>query len=48
LIKAIAEATFGDVSRTAGEGRGIEGIVEIEEGYFNPVEELMCEAAAYA
>jgi beta-lysine 5,6-aminomutase alpha subunit len=48
LIKAIAEATFGDVSRSAGEGRGIEGIVEIEEGYFNPVEELMCEAAAYA
>jgi beta-lysine 5,6-aminomutase alpha subunit len=44
LFKAIAEATFGDVSRGAGDGRGIEGIVEIEEGYFNPVEELMCEA----
>lgn len=44
LIKAISEATFGDVSRGAGDGRGVEGIVEIEEGYFNPVEELMCEA----
>jgi beta-lysine 5,6-aminomutase alpha subunit len=44
LFKAIAEGTFGDVSRGAGDGRGIEGIVDIDEGYFNPVEELMCEA----
>jgi beta-lysine 5,6-aminomutase alpha subunit len=44
LLRAIDEATFGDVSRGAGNGRGVEGIVEIDEGYFNPVEELMCEA----
>jgi beta-lysine 5,6-aminomutase alpha subunit len=44
LFKAITEGTFGDVSRGAGDGRGIEGIIELEEGYFNPVEELMCEA----
>jgi beta-lysine 5,6-aminomutase alpha subunit len=41
LFQAIEEATFGDVSRKVGEGRGIEGIVETEESYFNPVVELM-------
>ena len=41
LFQAIEDATFGDVSRKLDEGRGIEGIVEIEEGYFNPVVELM-------
>jgi beta-lysine 5,6-aminomutase alpha subunit len=41
LFKAIEDATFGDVSRKLDEGRGIEGIVETEEGYFNPVVELM-------
>jgi beta-lysine 5,6-aminomutase alpha subunit len=41
LFKAIEDATFGDVSRREDEGRGIEGIVEVEEGYFNPLTELM-------
>jgi beta-lysine 5,6-aminomutase alpha subunit len=41
LFQAIEDATFGDVSRKLDEGRGIEGIVEVEEGYFNPVVELM-------
>ena len=41
LFKAIEDATFGDVSRRLDEGRGIEGIVETDEGYFNPVVELM-------
>ncbi len=45
LFEAIAEATFGDVSRTVGEGRGIEGIVETGEGYLNPVTELMGQAS---
>jgi beta-lysine 5,6-aminomutase alpha subunit len=45
LFKAIGEATFGDVSRTVDEGRGIEGIVVTEDGYFNPVVELMREAS---
>jgi beta-lysine 5,6-aminomutase alpha subunit len=44
LLKAIEDATFGDVSRKLDDGRGIEGIVETEEGYFNPVVELMREA----
>ncbi len=41
LFKAIEDATFGDVSRHIDEGRGIEGIVSTEEGYFNPIVELM-------
>jgi beta-lysine 5,6-aminomutase alpha subunit len=45
LFEAIEQATFGDVSRGIGDGRGIEGIVATDEGYFNPVVELMREAA---
>jgi beta-lysine 5,6-aminomutase alpha subunit len=41
LFAAIDEATFGDVSRHVDEGRGIEGIVETDAGYFNPLVELM-------
>jgi beta-lysine 5,6-aminomutase alpha subunit len=41
LFAAIADATFGDVSRREDEGRGISGIVACEEDYFNPVIELM-------
>jgi beta-lysine 5,6-aminomutase alpha subunit len=41
LLQAIEEATFGDVSRKVDEGRGIEGIVTTEDGYFNPVVTLM-------
>ncbi len=45
LFRAIEGATFGDVSRKVDEGRGIEGIVITEEGYFNPLSELMREAS---
>jgi beta-lysine 5,6-aminomutase alpha subunit len=45
LFKAINEATFGDVSRGEDEGRGIEGIVEVDEGYFNPLTVLMRDPA---
>jgi beta-lysine 5,6-aminomutase alpha subunit len=41
LFKAIEDATFGDVSRGLTDGRGIQGIVETQEGYFNPVVDLM-------
>ena len=41
LFEAIEQATFGDVSRSVDEGRGIEGIVEAPRSYFNPVVELM-------
>ena len=45
LLKAIEASTFGDVSRTMQDGRGIDGIVSTEEGYLNPVVELMREAS---
>jgi len=45
LFQAIDEATFGDVSRRLDEGRGLEGIVDTEPGYFNPVVDLMREAS---
>jgi len=45
LFGAIEQATFGDVSRKVDEGRGLEGIVETDEAYFNPVVGLMREAS---
>jgi beta-lysine 5,6-aminomutase alpha subunit len=41
MFRAIEDGTFGDVRRRIDEGRGMEGIVEIEDGYFNPTVELM-------
>jgi beta-lysine 5,6-aminomutase alpha subunit len=46
LFEAIEQATFGDVSRKIDDGRGIEGIVETQDGYFNPVVSLMREPAS--
>jgi beta-lysine 5,6-aminomutase alpha subunit len=48
LIAAVDEGVFGDVSRRVSEGRGIEGIVETEEEYFNPATELMRGALSVA
>ena len=41
LFSAIERASFGDVSRRLDEGRGIEGIVKVSSGYFNPLLDLM-------
>jgi beta-lysine 5,6-aminomutase alpha subunit len=41
LIAAVSEGVFGDVSRRISEGRGIDGIVETEDAYINPVTDLM-------
>ena len=41
MFRAIEDGTFGDVRRRIDEGRGIDGIVTTEEGYFNPTVELM-------
>src|ERR1019366_9477445 len=49
LFRGMEEAPFGDVSRKVDGGRGIEGIVRTEPGYFNPVVGLMHEeSASYA
>ncbi|HEV3283225.1 MAG TPA: lysine 5,6-aminomutase subunit alpha [Solirubrobacteraceae bacterium] len=45
LLQAIEQATFGDVSRAIDDGRGIEGIITVEEAYFNPLVELMRDPA---
>ena len=47
LLEAIDKATFGDVSRSIDDGRGIEGIVRTAAGYINPVTDLM-QAPSYA
>jgi beta-lysine 5,6-aminomutase alpha subunit len=41
LFASLGQGVFGDVPRQMEEGRGTEGIVEVQEGYFNPAVELM-------
>jgi beta-lysine 5,6-aminomutase alpha subunit len=41
LMKAIGKARFGDVKRTEDGGKGLEGVVEREQGYFNPFLEIL-------
>ncbi len=41
LFAALGEGVFGDVARQVDEGRGTEGIVSVDDGYFNPAVELM-------
>jgi beta-lysine 5,6-aminomutase alpha subunit len=41
LFAAIGEGVFGDVRRHIDEGRGVEGIVETEPCYLDPLTELM-------
>ncbi|HTZ88211.1 MAG TPA: lysine 5,6-aminomutase subunit alpha [Solirubrobacteraceae bacterium] len=41
LFAALGEGVFGDVPRAIDEGRGTEGIVEVQESYFNPAVEAM-------
>jgi beta-lysine 5,6-aminomutase alpha subunit len=45
LFAAIERASFGDVSRRLDEGRGIEGIVDTEASYFNPLLDQMAQAS---
>lgn len=44
LLAAIGAGRFGDVQRTPSEGRGSEGIVATEDGYLNPLVEVMANA----
>jgi beta-lysine 5,6-aminomutase alpha subunit len=41
LFAALGDGVFGDVPRRVDYGRGIEGIIETDPGYYNPVSELM-------
>ncbi|HUX36487.1 MAG TPA: lysine 5,6-aminomutase subunit alpha [Rectinemataceae bacterium] len=41
LIDSIAEGLFADVKRPRDGGKGLDGLVEKGEGYWNPVEELL-------
>jgi beta-lysine 5,6-aminomutase alpha subunit len=41
MFGAIEDGTFGDVRRSIDEGRGIDGIVPVDERYFNPTLEVM-------
>lgn len=48
LFVSLGEGVFGDVPRQIDEGRGTEGIVAVQEGYFNPATELMRGASSLA
>ena len=41
LLTAIAEGTFGVTKRPPDGGRGLDGVVERAEEYFNPASELL-------
>jgi len=41
LLTAIAEGTFGVTRRPPDGGRGLDGVVERAEEYFNPASELL-------
>jgi beta-lysine 5,6-aminomutase alpha subunit len=48
LFAALARGVFGDVRRGLDQGRGLEGVVDVREEYFNPVGELMRGASSVA
>ena len=48
LFAALGRGVFGDTPRQIDDGRGIEGIVDVAGGYFNPVSELMGRASSVA
>ncbi len=41
LLSAIADGTFGVTKRPADGGRGLDGVVERAEGYYNPAAEML-------
>src|SRR5215472_2072774 len=41
LLNAIADGTFGVTRRPADGGRGLDGVVERADGYFNPASEFL-------
>ena len=43
LLRAIADGTFGVTRRPPDGGRGLDGVIERADGYFNPVADLLGE-----
>ena len=41
LLNAIADGTFGIMKRPADRGRGLDGVVPHEKGYYNPATDLL-------
>jgi beta-lysine 5,6-aminomutase alpha subunit len=41
LLNAIADGTFGITKRPADGGRGLDGVVEQADGYFNPARDIL-------
>jgi beta-lysine 5,6-aminomutase alpha subunit len=41
FFAAIERGTFGDARRRIDEGRGADGVIALEDGYFNPCVEIM-------
>jgi beta-lysine 5,6-aminomutase alpha subunit len=41
LLEAIADGTFGIMKRPANRGKGLDGVAEHEDGYYNPVTEAL-------
>jgi beta-lysine 5,6-aminomutase alpha subunit len=41
LLTAIAEGTFGVTKRSPDGGRGLDGVVQRAEGYFNPAASML-------
>jgi len=45
LLTAIADGTFGITRRPADGGRGLDGVIEQADGYFNPASDLLAAPA---
>jgi beta-lysine 5,6-aminomutase alpha subunit len=41
LLTAIAEGTFGITKRPADGGRGLDGVIERADDYFNPASQIL-------
>jgi beta-lysine 5,6-aminomutase alpha subunit len=48
LIQAIADGTFGITKRPADGGKGLDGVVELADGAYNPALELLEKEASHA
>jgi beta-lysine 5,6-aminomutase alpha subunit len=48
LFAALARGVFGDVCRRVDEGRGLDGVVDVDDDYLNPASELMGRASSLA